>query len=162
MNIISIHFQIILSLPGEMHVISLWVLTNLPRSILQDDIVICVGCSNITRLSQQWLMDHVISGNNTSVRHSDMSEKMSSKSEKLPNLPDKMSEECYGTKIVISHHQLLVFCLNKTIQTTFHYGRKWRLLTVMACLITNAAFKLFKSVHTHATILQSCQLKCLP
>ena len=55
-----------------------------------------------------------------------------------------------------------VFCLNKTIQTTFHYGRKWRLLTVMACLITNAAFKLFKSVHTHATILQSCQLKCLP
>ena len=80
-----------------------------------------------------------------------MADKMSSKSEKLPNLPDKMWEECYGMKIIISHHLLLVFCLNKTIQTTFHYGPKWR-LTVMACLITNAAFKLFKSVHTH----QSC------
>ena len=87
---------------------------------------------------------------------------MSPKSEKLPNLPDKMSEECYGTKILIFYHQLLVFCLNKTKQTTFHYGRKRMLLTVMAWLITNAAFKLFKSVHTHATILQSCQLKCLP
>ena len=77
-------------------------------------------------------------GNNTNIRHSDMADKMSPKSEKLPNLPDKMLEECYGTKIVISHHQLLFFCLNKTIQTTFHYGQKWRLLTVMACLITNA------------------------
>ena len=102
------------------------------------------------------------SGNNTNVRHSDMADKMSSKSEKLSNLPDKMSEECYGTKIVISHHQLLLFSFNKTIQTTFHYGRKWRLLTAMAYLITNAAFKLFKSVHTHGTILQPCQLKCLP
>ena len=101
-------------------------------------------------------------GNNTNVRHSDMADKMSLKSEKLPNLPDKMSDKCYGTKIVMSHHQKLVFCLNKTIQTTFHYGRKWRLLTVMACLIRNAVFKLFKSVHTHATILQSCQSKCLP
>ena len=70
-------------------------------------------------------------GNNTNVRHSDMADKMSPKSEKLPNLPDKMSEECYGMKILIFHHQLLVFCLNKTMQTTFHYGRKWRLLTVM-------------------------------
>ena len=32
----------------------------------------------------------------------------------------------------------------------------------MSWLTTNVAFKLFKSVHTHATILQSCQLKCLP
>ena len=39
-------------------------------------------------------------------------------------------------------------------------GRKWRLLTLMTCLVINTAFiKLFKSAHTQDTILQSFQLK---
>ena len=50
---------------------------------------------------------------------SDMADKKSPMSEKLPTSPDKMSDYCLGTKYVISDNHLPVFCVNKTSQTTF-------------------------------------------
>ena len=80
--------------------------------------------------------------------------KVSLKSENLPNSPNKMSDKCYGMKFDLFDDQLLL-----KRHPTAQFNR-WAKMGVV-CNHVRCCFKRFKSVHTQATVLQSCQLKLL-
>ena len=84
------------------------------------------------------------SGNNVSL-----------KSGNLPSSPNKLSDNCYGMKFDVLDNQLL-----RKRHPIAHFNR-WVNMGVVCNHVRNAAFKPFKSVHTQATVLQSCQSKLL-
>ena len=80
---------------------------------------------------------------------------MSLKSGNLPSSPNKLSDNCYGMKFDVLDNQLL-----RKRHPIAHFNR-WVNMEVVCNHVRNAAFKPFKSVHTQATVLQSCQSKLL-
>ena len=78
---------------------------------------------------------------------------MSLKAEKTPNSPNKLSDNCYGMKFDLSDNQSL-----HEDDPAPHFSR-WAKMGVVCNHVRNAAFKLFKSGPTEATVLQSCQSK---
>ena len=78
---------------------------------------------------------------------------MSLKSGKPPNPPNKLSDNCYGLKFYLSDNQSL-----HEDNPAAHFSL-WAKMGVVGNHVRNAAFKLFKSGPTEATVLQSCQSK---
>ena len=81
--------------------------------------------------------------------------KVSLKSENLPNSPNKMSDKCYGMKFDLFDDQLLLK-RHPTAQFNRWAKNGGCMQSCQKCCV-----KRFKSVHTQATVLQSCQLKLL-
>ena len=80
---------------------------------------------------------------------------VSLKSEKPPNSPNEFSDNCDGMKFDLSDNQSL-----HGDDPGAHFSR-WAKMGVVCNHVRNTAFKLFKSGHTQATVLQSCQSKLL-
>ena len=71
------------------------------------------------------------------------------KSGKLSNSPNKTSDDCYGMKFDLSNNQL-----QHKEDLVAHFNR-WAKMGVAWKHVANAAFKLFKSVHTKKSLFSN-------
>ena len=81
--------------------------------------------------------------------------KVSLKSENLPNSPNKMLDKCYGVKFDLFDDQLLL-----KRHPTAQFNR-WAKMEVVCNHVRNAALNGSNQFTPRQTVLQSCQLKLL-
>ena len=103
---------------------------SLPRSLLSLPSRSGMTYGQCRWLSSRWYVIRM--SNNINVRHSDMADKKSPMSEKLPTSPDKMSGECLGTKALfpITIYQFSVWI--KRLKPRFNWWAKTGIVAIPA------------------------------